>query len=254
MISLQQIYTGYGNRHVIEALSLDIPEHSITCIIGPNGCGKSTLLKCIARQLNISGGRIELAGRDMSSFSQNEFARRVAYLRQHRDTPTITAGSLVLHGRFPYLGYPRRFSTEDKKITQHAMEQVGVWAFRDKLLTELSGGECQKVYIAMALAQDTDVLLLDEPTTFLDIKYQLEIMELLLRLKKQGKTVVVVLHDIEQAVNVADMVCLMEHGRAVFFGEPSVLLESGEIGRVFGLDVSFSQAEGRVRVGFSLRG
>lgn len=254
MISLQQIYAGYGDRHVIEALSLDIAEHSITCIIGPNGCGKSTLLKCIARQLNISGGRIELAGRDMSSFSQNEFARRVAYLRQHRDTPTITAGSLVLHGRFPYLGYPRRFSTEDKKITQHAMEQVGVWAFRDKLLTELSGGECQKVYIAMALAQDTDVLLLDEPTTFLDIKYQLEIMELLLRLKKQGKTVVVVLHDIEQAVNVADMVCLMEHGRAVFFGEPSVLLESGEIGRVFGLDVSFSQAEGRVRVGFSLRG
>lgn len=175
----------------------------ITGILGRNGCGKSTLLKTAAGLLRPMSGEVLMDGRPLGDYAPKELARQIAVLPQSREVPAITVESLVMHGRFPYLGFPRKPRPEDRQAVQRAMEQAGVEALRQKALSALSGGERQKVYLAMVLAQDTPVISMDEPTTYLDINHQFELLRLIRDWGGQGRTVLCVMHDLGQAAEVA---------------------------------------------------
>lgn len=235
MIEMQHITAGYQDSVVLRDVSLTIPAGQITTLIGPNGCGKTTLLRVAARQLTPSSGQVRVAGRPVAEYGRREFARTAALMPQVRDVPAITVESLVAHGRFPYLGLSRRMRPEDRQMVQRAMEDAGVDHWRGRDLRELSGGERQRAYIAMALAQDTQVILLDEPTTYLDLGVQFEILGLLQRLNAQGKTIVMVLHDLAQALRISHRIALMEAGQLKAFDRPEALFASGCIDRVFGV-------------------
>jgi len=237
MIELRNITAGYGGTPVLQDVCLELRPGKVTVLIGPNGCGKSTLLRVAARQLTPERGGVWLDGDGVSGLSTKEFARHVALLPQGRSVPEISVGALVLHGRFPYLGYPRRYRPEDRQAARKAMEQTGVLELEHTMVSQLSGGQRQKAYLAMAVAQDTPYLLLDEPTTYLDISHQLELVELARKLARQGKGVVMVLHDLNLALTWGDMVAVMEHGRIMRTGTPDAVFESGVLERVFGVRV-----------------
>ena len=235
MLELRGITAGYGGTPVLREVSFTVPKGSLTALIGPNGCGKTTLLRAAARQLPLLAGEILLDGRPVSSYGRTEFARKAAFMPQVRSVPAITAGALVAHGRFPHLGFSRRLRPEDRAAVQAAMEATGVadWANRD--LRALSGGERQRVYLAMALAQDTDLILLDEPTTYLDPGRQFELLDLIASLPGRGKTVVMVLHDLSHALRYSTQLLLLEQGRLVQRGTPEELYAGGQLDRVFGI-------------------
>ena len=235
MLELRGIAAGYGGTPVLREVSFTVPKGSLTALIGPNGCGKTTLLRAAARQLPLLAGEILLDGRPVSSYGRTEFARKAAFMPQVRSVPAITAGALVAHGRFPHLGFSRRLRPEDRAAVQAAMEATGVadWANRD--LRALSGGERQRVYLAMALAQDTDLILLDEPTTYLDPGRQFELLDLIASLPGRGKTVVMVLHDLSHALRYSTQLLLLEQGRLVQRGTPEALYAGGQLDRVFGI-------------------
>ena len=235
MLELRGIAAGYGGTPVLREVSFTVPKGSLTALIGPNGCGKTTLLRAAARQLPLLAGEILLDGRPVSSYGRTEFARKAAFMPQVRSVPAITAGALVAHGRFPHLGFSRRLRPEDRAAVQAAMEATGVadWANRD--LRALSGGERQRVYLAMALAQDTDLILLDEPTTYLDPGRQFERLDLIASLPGRGKTVVMVLHDLSHALRYSTQLLLLEQGRLVQRGTPEELYAGGQLDRVFGI-------------------
>ena len=235
MLERRGIAAGYGGTPVLRGVSFTVPKGSLTALIGPNGCGKTTLLRAAARQLPLLAGEILLDGRPVSSYGRTEFARKAAFMPQVRSVPAITAGALVAHGRFPHLGFSRRLRPEDRAAVQAAMEATGVadWANRD--LRALSGGERQRVYLAMALAQDTDLILLDEPTTYLDPGRQFELLDLIASLPGRGKTVVMVLHDLSHALRYSTQLLLLEQGRLVQRGTPEELYAGGQLDRVFGI-------------------
>ena len=235
MLELRGIAAGYGGTPVLREVSFTVPKGSLTALIGPNGCGKTTLLRAAARQLPLLAGEILLDGRPVSSYGRTEFARKAAFMPQVRSVPAITAGALVAHGRFPHLGFSRRLRPADRAAVQAAMEATGVrdWANRD--LRALSGGERQRVYLAMALAQDTDLILLDEPTTYLDPGRQFELLDLIASLPGRGKTVVMVLHDLSHALRYSTQLLLLEQGRLVQRGTPEELYAGGQLDRVFGI-------------------
>lgn len=235
MLELRGIAAGYGGTPVLREVSFTVPKGSLTALIGPNGCGKTTLLRAAARQLPLLAGEILLDGRPVSSYGRTEFARKAAFMPQVRSVPAITAGALVAHGRFPHLGFSRRLRPEDRAAVQAAMEATGVadWANRD--LRALSGGERQRVYLAMALAQDTDLILLDEPTTYLDPGRQFELLDLIASLPGRGKTVVMVLHDLSHALRYSTQLLLLEQGRLVQRGTPEELYAGGQLDRVFSI-------------------
>lgn len=235
MLELRGIAAGYGGTPVLREVSFTVPKGSLTALIGPNGCGKTTLLRAAARQLPLLAGEILLDGRPVSSYGRTEFARKAAFMPQVRSVPAITAGALVAHGRFPHLGFSRRLRPEDRAAVQAAMEATGVadWANRD--LRALSGGERQRVYLAMVLAQDTDLILLDEPTTYLDPGRQFELLDLIASLPGRGKTVVMVLHDLSHALRYSTQLLLLEQGRLVQRGTPEELYAGGQLDRVFGI-------------------
>ena len=237
MIELRNVSAGYGGKNVIHNISLTLQPGKVTVVIGPNGCGKSTLLKAITGILPISGGQLLFNGVSSAELSPAETARQVAYLPQSRRVPDISALSLVLHGRFPYLSYPRRYRPEDRALARRALEWVGLTEAAQKPVKELSGGMQQGVYLAMALAQDTDTILMDEPTTFLDIAHQLRTMELARRLAAEGKAVVMVLHDLSLALRTADTAVVLEHGRLRCIGTPEELFSGGMLTDIFGVQV-----------------
>lgn len=235
MLELRGAAAGYGGTPVLREISFTVPKGSLTALIGPNGCGKTTLLRTAARQLPLLSGDVLLDGRPVSSYGRMEFARKAAFMPQVRSVPAITAGALVAHGRFPHLGFSRRLRPEDRAAVQAAMEATGVadWANRD--LRALSGGERQRVYLAMALAQDTDLILLDEPTTYLDPRRQFELLDLIASLPGRGKTVVMVLHDLSHALRYSTQLVLLDQGRLVQRGAPEELYDGGQLDRVFGI-------------------
>ena len=245
MMELRQISAGYGTAPVLKNISLQFEQGKVTVLVGPNGCGKSTLLRVAARLMEPEAGCVLVEGRDGREVSQKEFARRVALLPQSRSVPEITVGALVLHGRFPYLGYPRRYSARDRQAARRAMELTGVAELEGERVSRLSGGQRQKVYLAMAVAQDTPVLLLDEPTTYLDIAHQLELTALARTLARQGKAVVMVLHDLNQALNCADQVAVLEQGELRQVGTPEEVYHSGVLEQVFRVSVRSVEVEGR---------
>ncbi|MBR2895004.1 MAG: ABC transporter ATP-binding protein [Oscillospiraceae bacterium] len=233
MLEIRELSAGYGGKLVLHDVSIEIPMGQVTVILGPNGCGKSTLLKTICGILKAEKGRIMLNGENLLTLPQKQIAQRVAYLSQSRQIPDITVRRLVLHGRFPYLSYPRRYRPEDYAAADAAIENMGMVSFADTPLNKLSGGQRQKVYIAMALAQDTPVILLDEPTTYLDISHQLQLMRQAKELTAQGKTVVMIVHDLSHAMTTADHIVLMQCGGVVVQGTAEELYTSGKIDNVF---------------------
>lgn len=235
MIELQGLCAGYGKRQILHGISLSIHSGELLSVIGPNGSGKSTLLKAIVGILQPEAGEVRIDSLRANALSRTEVARKVAYLAQGKSTPDMTAEQMVLHGRFPYLHYPRRYGARDRSIAAAAMEQTGISAFADRPMASLSGGMRQNAYIAMALAQDADYILLDEPTTYLDIAHQLELMKTLRRLADGGKGVAAVLHDLPLAFTFSDRVAVLADGGIAACDTPAALCESGVVKEIFGV-------------------
>ena len=236
MLEIRNLCAGYPGNPVLENISLTIPHGAVIVIAGPNGCGKSTLLKAMAGVLPAAGSAV-LDGQELLTLTGRELARKVAFLPQNRQIPEITVENLVLHGRFPYLSYPRRYRPEDRRIAREAMARMGIEALADRNILTLSGGQRQKVYIAMALAQDTPVVLMDEPNSFLDIAHQLQLMDHARSLAAEGKTVVLVLHDLSMAMDCGDSLAVLREGKCLFQGRPEEAFLSGSLDSAFGVQV-----------------
>ena len=243
MIEARHLFAGYENRPVLQDISLSIPKGKLTVLLGPNGCGKTTLFKTLLGLLKPQAGKVLLAGRNISSMTPGELAKQAAYMAQTRSTPSISARRMVLHGRFPYLSYPRRYREEDHQIVREALRQADALDLIDRPMQELSGGQRQKVYLAMALAQQTPVIFMDEPTAFLDVRHQLELMDTARTLADSGKTVVLVLHDLSLALRAADLAAVMQDGRLMQAGTPEEVYASGVLQDVFGVAVRRMQTD-----------
>ena len=218
---------------VLQDLSFSIAKGSVTTLVGPNGCGKTTLLRALTGQLSQTTGDISICGKDIAAYGRKELARTVALLPQTRNTPDLTVEALVQHGRYPHLGLSRRLTEKDRQLISRAMEQTDVANFAHLPLGKLSGGQLQRAYIAMALAQDAQIIALDEPTAHLDLNHQFELLELVRKLQQVGKTVILVLHDLDHALRCSDRLVLLEQGRLVQWGTPRALLDSGALEQVF---------------------
>lgn len=243
MLELQDLSAGYRKSPIVSGVSLRFVPGRILVLAGPNGCGKSTLLRTALGLQPRLGGRILLDGQDLDALSPRQIAQKAAFMAQSRDVPSITAGRLVLHGRFPYLSYPRHYQKRDREAARRALEWAGVSELAERPLKELSGGQRQRVYLAMALAQDTETILMDEPTTFLDVRHQLEVMDLARRLAREGKAVVMVLHDLCLALRCADRIALLYGGKLLDYGTPEALYERGLLERAFGVSLGRVQTE-----------
>lgn len=233
MITLENITAGYDGRTVLHGVNLTLRRNTLTCLVGPNGCGKSTLLQVAAGLLPYTGGSAIVDKVPLTQLADKQRALQIAYLPQSRNTPAITARRMVLHGRFPHLQVPRRYTAADDAAVESALVQVGAAHLAHKDMTALSGGERQRIYLAMALAQDTDAILLDEPTTYLDIDHQLQIMQLARQLAAVGKAVCVVTHDLAGALHTAHTVCVLANGQNVCAGTPQQIYEQHALEQVF---------------------
>lgn len=243
MLEIKNLSAGYPGRAVLKNVSMSLPSGKVTVILGPNGCGKSTLLKVLCGILPITVGEVTLDGQAIPELPSRALAQKISYLAQSRQIPDITVQRMVLHGRFPYLTYPRHYRQEDYDAANAAMAQMNITDLADTLLQNLSGGQRQKVYIAMALAQNTQVILLDEPTTYLDVAHQLQMMHQAKLLSNKGKTVVMVLHDLSLAMHVADQVIVMNDGEVAAAGEPQTVFNAGSINSVFGVKLGRIKTE-----------
>ena len=242
MIKMENVCAGYRGEEVLHDINLKFEPGKVTVIIGPNGCGKSTLLKTLVKLNGHSSGEIIVDAESIDKLDSASLAQRVAYLPQNKRPPDIGVLRMVLHGRFAYLKYPRRYRKEDYDIAKKALQWVGIENLAEKNVNELSGGNQQKVYIAMALAQDTDTILLDEPTTYLDIAHQMKMMKLARELADNGKAVVMVLHDLTQAFQTADSIIVMDDGSVRACGKPEEVYTSGIV-EVFGVGFQRVQIE-----------
>lgn len=212
-LTARGISVGYGDIPIITDLDLEIPAGKFTAILGPNACGKSTLLRTLARSLSPREGQILLGGRPVGQFGAKEFARQVSMLPQTNIAPEgILVEELVARGRYPHQGLLRRYTTADQRAVENAMQAAGVTELADREVAGLSGGQRQRVWIALVLAQDTPVVLLDEPTTYLDITHQVEVLDLARSMQRDGRTVVAVLHELGMAFRYADHVVVMDSG------------------------------------------
>ncbi len=232
MLELKNVSAGYPGRTVLRNVSLDACPGRVLALLGPNGCGKSTLIRTAAGLQPALSGEILLDGKPLRDYSSRQAAQRIAYLPQSRAVPGITARRMVLHGRFPYLSYPRRYRQEDYAAVDQALFQADAAELADCLLPELSGGQRQKVYLAMALAQETETILMDEPTTYLDVRHQMETLGLSRRLAAEGRAVVLVLHDICLALEMADEIAVLGEGRLLALGGPEDIYRSKVLERV----------------------
>lgn len=235
MIRLENLCAGYDGDERLHSIACAIPKGRFTALIGPNGCGKTTLLKCAAGVMKPVGGRILLEGKPYPDFDRRELARRVAYMPQSRPAPEMTVRQLAEQGRYPHQRWGRGLTSADREIVRAALLRAGAEEFAERSVSSLSGGERQRAYLAMMLAQQTDVLLLDEPTTFLDPGGQFALMDLLLELREEKRTVIAVMHDLSLALECADHVLLMQEGRLVQQGSPEEIFSSGRLEDVFGV-------------------
>ncbi|MFF5703635.1 ABC transporter ATP-binding protein [Streptomyces sp. NPDC012794] len=236
-LSAEGLRLGYGDRIVSEDLDLDIPAGKVTALVGPNACGKSTALRALARLLKPAGGAVHLDGEDIAGLSAREFALRLALLPQTPSAPDgISVRDLVARGRTPHQRWWRQWSSSDEAAVDAALAATGSQELAARSIDELSGGQRQRVWIAMALAQHTPVLLLDEPTTYLDLAHQVDVLELVAELNRsEGRTVVMVLHELNLACRYAGHLVAMRDGRVVAAGPPSEIVTPDLVHEVFGL-------------------
>jgi iron complex transport system ATP-binding protein len=236
-LNAQSLSLGYDDRTVVTDLSVDVLDGKVTAIVGANACGKSTLLRGLARLLKPRSGEVHLDGRAVSEMSTVEVAKVLGLLPQSPVAPDgVTVADLVSRGRYPHQGWFRRWTDADHEAVAKALEATGTADLANRPLQQLSGGQRQRVWVAMALAQDTDLLLLDEPTTFLDINHQVELLRLLRQLNQEsGKTIVAVLHDLNLASRFCDHIIAMADGSIAAEGPPSEVITAELVEKVFGL-------------------
>lgn len=238
----------YDTNEVIKGLDLSIKQGKVTTLIGANGCGKSTLFNLITKNLRPNSGEIRLEGKDISQVKLKDFARQVAIVHQYNTAPAdISVEKLVAFGRTPYHGFGSLSnSEEDEEKIKRALEITNTEKLKDKAVAQLSGGQKQRVWIAMALAQDTKILFLDEPTTYLDIRYQLQILKLVRKLNEEyGMTVIMVLHDINQSLYYSDEIVAMKDGRITAQGKPEEIITSELIKNVYDVELGISAVNGK---------
>lgn len=238
VLTTRNLTLAYDHAIIIHELNVEIPTHQITALIGSNGCGKSTLLKGLARLLKPQRGTVYLDGVAIAKRSTKEVAKRLGLLPQSPTAPEgLTVRELVAQGRYPHQSWHQQWSETDEHFTEQALALTGLAEMSDRPLDSLSGGQRQRAWIAMALAQNTEILLLDEPTTFLDLAHQIEVLDLLYDLNQtQGRTIVMVLHDLNQACRYADYLLAMQQGQIYAQGHPAAVMTEEMVQDVFGLE------------------
>ncbi len=246
MLKFVNVSASYNGRTVLDNINLEFSKNQITSIIGPNGCGKSTLVNCIIHQIDHMEGEIMMDELPLTSMSNKERAKRLAVFPQIRQIPTITAKTLTEHGRFPHQGFLRRQSELDKMIVEEAMKFTNTECFSSTNVSILSGGERQRAFFSMCLAQDSEYIILDEPTTYMDISHQFELLSLIKRLRAKGKTIILILHDIPQALQISDSIVLMEEGRVVSHCPAFRYLENHLIEEVFKIKLKIFKEDGEI--------
>ncbi|WP_431034865.1 ABC transporter ATP-binding protein [Streptomyces sp. P6-2-1] len=238
-LAAQGLSLGYDTgRVIVDDLDVEIPDGKVTVVVGPNACGKSTLLRALGRLLKPRAGTVLLDGADLARAPGKETARTIGVLPQTPQPPDgITVADLVARGRQPHQKWWQQWSEDDERAVTEALERTDTAQLAERLVDELSGGQRQRVWIAMALAQETDLLLLDEPTTYLDMAHQVEVLDLVRRLNhERGRTIVAVLHDLNQAVRYGDHLIAMKGGRIIAQGDPAEIITAELVHEVFGLE------------------
>ena len=238
MLEYVDLSAGYAKREVISGINLSLSRGKITGLIGPNGAGKSTLLRAAVGLCEIHRGEILLDSVSTKHLSPVEIARRVSYLPQEHPAPALTVRRLILHGRFPHLGYPRNYGKKDIELCEAVMRRLDLSDLRDTYVAELSGGQRQKVYLAMAMVVGSETLLLDEPTASLDIRHTNDLSHILRSLADEGRAVAMVVHNLDYAFRVCDRIAVLDKGSIACVLTPDQLLLSGHIERVFGVRAS----------------
>ncbi|MGG0789714.1 ABC transporter ATP-binding protein [Peribacillus simplex] len=241
-INTQSLSLGYGDKLIINDMNIEIPKGEITVFIGANGCGKSTLLRSVARLLKPQSGSVLLEGKAISTMSSKDVARKMAILPQSPVAPEgLTVFQLVKQGRYPYQSWLKQWSSVDEEKVQKAIEATNLTDLKDQAVDELSGGQKQRAWIAMTLAQDTDVILLDEPTTYLDMTHQIEILDLLFDLNEfENRTIVMVLHDLNLACRYADNLVALKDGAIHAQGRPEDIITPELVQHVFSMECQIS--------------
>ena len=246
-MEVRDLYFSYGKNKVLRGVSFQIREGKITTIMGANGCGKSTLFDLMTRNLTPRKGNIFLHGKNIRNLSLKEFARKVAIVHQYNTSSgDITVERLVAFGRTPHRKMMHGEKEEDERLIRWAMDVTNVTKYRNREIAKLSGGQRQRVWIAMALAQNTKILFLDEPTTYLDIRYQIQILELVRKLNREfGITILMVLHDINQAVSFSDEIIGLRDGTVTTQGEPETAISRESIQRMYGICLDVREIDGK---------
>lgn len=244
-ICVKNLSVAYENNTIIEGMDLCLPKGKISIIIGGNGCGKSTLLKTISRINKPSQGDIFISGKNIKKVKEKDIAKEVAFLPQGPICPSgLTVRELVAYGRFPHQKMIGGLNSHDKEVMEWAIKQTGLSEFADREIENLSGGQRQRAWIAMVLAQETDIIMLDEPTTYLDLSYQLEVLEILQRLNKEKQTtVVIVLHEINNAFKFADHIVGLKKGKIICQGKPMDVINKETLREIYGIEAELRKSE-----------
>lgn len=244
-INVKNLSVAYENNTIIEDMNLSIPKGEISIIIGANGCGKSTLLKTIARINKPKNGEIFINNKNIKKTKEKDIAKEVAFLPQGPICPSgLTVRELVAYGRFPHQKMIGGLNSHDKEVIDWVIEETGLVEFADREVESLSGGQRQRAWIAMILAQETDIIMLDEPTTYLDMSYQLEVLEVLQKLNKEkGITVVIVLHELNNACRFADNIIGLKEGKIICEGRPIEVIDKEALRKIYGIDAKLELSE-----------
>jgi len=247
MLKYENVSLSCDRTLIIENASVEFPSQSITTVIGPNGSGKTTLLQALNGSTTVNSGKIYLDDQDYIALPPRKRAQLLSFLPQVRSTlPTIPVKTLVEHGRFPYLGFSRKKGPEDKKIVEKALELADIKEYANQSVDTLSGGVRQRAFLAMQLAQDCDYVIADEPTTYLDLPSQKKILSIYTELRNSGKTVILVLHDLTQALEISDYIVLVDEQKIIARGTPDELIKSGIIEQVFNIKIKqFEDEDGK---------